>query len=198
MAYDRYDRDERSRWPENRSENRGENRSDDRFGSGRSWRGDDRGSRGERGFWDRASDEVASWFGDDEAERRRRQDSRRDERMGDSERSRRGGNRDWQHDREHAHNRDYDRGYGRDYDRDRSEWSRDQSSFGGGRSDRDFNYDRGLFNRGGSSDRDYSRGSQRDLWGARDWDEDRESGRGRSGQHGYRPMTGDYGRGTDH
>jgi hypothetical protein len=42
----------------------------------RSWSG--RGSGGEdRGFWDRASDEVASWFGDDDAERRRRQDHHR-------------------------------------------------------------------------------------------------------------------------
>jgi osmotically-inducible protein OsmY len=31
----------------------------------------------ERGWWDRASDEVASWFGDEEAERRRRLDERR-------------------------------------------------------------------------------------------------------------------------
>jgi osmotically-inducible protein OsmY len=31
---------------------------------------------GRRGFWDRASDEVASWFGDDEAARRREQDHR--------------------------------------------------------------------------------------------------------------------------
>jgi osmotically-inducible protein OsmY len=32
------------------------------------------GPRDERGFWDRASDEVSSWFGDEEAERRRRMD----------------------------------------------------------------------------------------------------------------------------
>ena len=32
---------------------------------------------GERGWWDRASDEVASWFGDEEAERRRRMDESR-------------------------------------------------------------------------------------------------------------------------
>ncbi|HEY8580812.1 MAG TPA: BON domain-containing protein [Beijerinckiaceae bacterium] len=30
--------------------------------------------RHERGFWDRASDEVSSWFGDEEAERRREMD----------------------------------------------------------------------------------------------------------------------------
>src|SRR5690242_1848704 len=142
MAYDRFERDERSRW------------SNDRFGRGRD----------ERGFWDRASDEVASWFGDDHAERRRRQDTRRDERMGDNERNWRSTNRDWQQERESAQNReiDQDRGFGRDQDRDRT-------FYGGGRSDRDFNYDRGVFNRGGSSERDYGRGSRRDLWGARDW-----------------------------
>jgi osmotically-inducible protein OsmY len=35
------------------------------------------GREQERGFWDRASDEVSSWFGDDEAERRRRMDDQR-------------------------------------------------------------------------------------------------------------------------
>ena len=160
MAYDRYDRDERSRWSDEGDRNwRGEHRGEHM-----------RGGRDERGFWDRASDEVASWFGDDDAERRRRQDQRRDERSGRD--------RGWgSEDRQTAANRNYDRGYGRDYDRDRAEYRRDQSSFGGSRSDRDFNYDRGLFSRGGSSERD--------------WD------RGRSAERGYRPMTGDYGRG-DH
>lgn len=38
---------------------------------------DDRSHRDEeRGFWERAGDEVASWFGDDEAEHRRRLDAR--------------------------------------------------------------------------------------------------------------------------
>jgi osmotically-inducible protein OsmY len=36
-----------------------------------------RGYGDERGFFDRASDEVASWFGDEDAERRRRQDHHR-------------------------------------------------------------------------------------------------------------------------
>jgi osmotically-inducible protein OsmY len=37
------------------------------------------GNRGleERGWWDRATDEVSSWFGDEEAERRRRMDEQR-------------------------------------------------------------------------------------------------------------------------
>jgi len=45
----------------------------------RSWSGQDygRGYGGEeRSFWDRASDEVSSWFGDEEAARRRQQDQR--------------------------------------------------------------------------------------------------------------------------
>jgi len=36
----------------------------------------------ERGFFDRAGDELRSWFGDEEAERRRRLDARYDERYG--------------------------------------------------------------------------------------------------------------------
>jgi hypothetical protein len=34
------------------------------------------GPRGERGFFERAGDEISSWFGDDEAERRREMDER--------------------------------------------------------------------------------------------------------------------------
>jgi len=72
MAYDRYEgrrggRDPRSRF----SSDYGENRS-----FGRSWDRDD-DDRNERGFFERAGDEVASWFGDEEAERRRREDGGR-------------------------------------------------------------------------------------------------------------------------
>jgi osmotically-inducible protein OsmY len=49
---------------------------------GRYTRYDDRPEYSERdrqrGWWDRASDEVASWFGDEGAERRRREDERHD------------------------------------------------------------------------------------------------------------------------
>jgi osmotically-inducible protein OsmY len=38
---------------------------------------ENRRNYGERGWWDRASDEVASWFGDEEAERRRSLDEAR-------------------------------------------------------------------------------------------------------------------------
>jgi hypothetical protein len=94
MAYDRYDtrdypRDERSRWRSDRSEGRGWDR-----------------DRDERGFFERAGDEVASWFGDDEAERRRQMDRMRDEREGRSRRE---------------YGRDEDRGrfFGRERDDDR-------------------------------------------------------------------------------
>lgn len=43
--------------------------------SRRSYGGGDRGyEQGGRDFWDRAADEVSSWFGDEDAERRRRMD----------------------------------------------------------------------------------------------------------------------------
>ena len=50
----------------------------DEFGYGRGGRGSP--YRRDRDFWDRASDEVASWFGDDAAERRRRMDAQEDHR----------------------------------------------------------------------------------------------------------------------
>jgi hypothetical protein len=64
MAYDRYEsrrdwREARPRW-----------RDDDRFA-----RGSFDPDRDERGWFERAGDEVASWFGDEEAERRRRMDN---------------------------------------------------------------------------------------------------------------------------
>ena len=37
-----------------------------------------RGRQDDRGWWDRTTDEVSSWFGDEEAERRRRMDRQRD------------------------------------------------------------------------------------------------------------------------
>lgn len=195
MAYDRYDRDERSRWSKDRSDDR----------SGRDFRGDnfraqdrgdyrgdrfERGGRDDRGFWDRASDEVASWFGDDEAERRRRQDHERDRSEGET------------YGRSSNSDRDYDRGYGRDYDRDRA-------SFRDHERERDQRRDRGIFNRGGSSEHDYNPSWRREVSGARDWDDsrdwdrsrgsgDRDFERDRSRGSGYRPMTGNYSAGSDH
>ncbi|QDP19927.1 DUF2171 domain-containing protein [Sphingomonas xanthus] len=61
MTYDRYE--SRRGWRDPRSRQDRYDRDD--------W-------RDERGFLDRAGDEIASWFGDDEAERRRRMDHRDD------------------------------------------------------------------------------------------------------------------------
>jgi hypothetical protein len=86
MAYDRYDtRRDRGRYSES-----------------------DRGRREDRGFFDRAGDEIASWFGDEDAERRRREDERMNRGWSGQQRepSR---DRDWDRDRSSS------RGYGRDY-----------------------------------------------------------------------------------
>jgi hypothetical protein len=174
MAYDRYDtrdapRDERSRWSEDRG-NRPRGRDD-------------------RGFFDRASDEVASWFGDEEAERRRRQDQMRDQREQGFSQS----------------GRDYDRGYGRDWDRDRMNRERDRQQergwFGGRDEDggfRDRAWERGEGRGYSTSERDYNPSWRRELSGSGDHDRDREAGRRYERERGYRPMTGDYGRGTDY
>ena len=89
MAYDRNDtrdtpRDERSRWRDDRFEGR-----ESRFDRGRE----------DRGFFERAGDEVASWFGDEEAERRRREDQLRDERERGFSGRERGHRQDWNRDR---------------------------------------------------------------------------------------------------
>jgi hypothetical protein len=197
MAYDRYDTRDQSRDDRSR---RSDNRDSDR------WRSQDRGGSHDRGFFERAGDEIASWFGDDDAERRRRQDAER-EGGGLSGRGR-------------DDDRSYDRGYGRDYDRDRS--------YGPGRY-QDWNDNRGAFARGGSSESDYDPSWRREFSGRSDrggrdqdvdrWveennrafgrhnaergrsfggdDQDRSRGRDRfssSGGGNYRPMTGDYGR----
>ena len=139
MAYDRHEN--RGGWREDERGNRGSQR--DYQG-----RGDD-----DRGFFERARDEVQSWFGDEEAERRRMQD----ERMGHPD-----------SDRWSASGRDRDRergaffGGGRDdHSRDRGGWSggysRDDdrsSSFGGGQST---SYGRGR--EGGDYRNQYGRGS---------------------------------------
>jgi len=158
MAYDRYGRGDDSRGRDERSDR-----------SAR--RGDD------RGFFERAGDEISSWFGGSGDDRDRHERDR------DRERG------IWRSGPEQGRDRDYDRGYGRDYDRDREQSQRHRPS------DRDFNEDRGVFSRGGSSDSDYNRGWRRDLWGSGNRGQD--DNRSRS-ERGYRPMTGDYGRGTDH
>jgi hypothetical protein len=106
MAYDRYDtRDERPRWYNDRY-----SRSRDQE---RDWGNRERGySEGdERGFFERAGDEIASWFGDDDAERRRERDERMEgrqsrENRGDYRRDRNFGSSDLSY-----RDRDRERGY---------------------------------------------------------------------------------------
>jgi hypothetical protein len=66
-----------------RDDERARSYGDPRYGRDRSDQGRARWDTDERGFFDRAGDEVRSWFGDEDAERRRRLDERdaeRDER----------------------------------------------------------------------------------------------------------------------
>ena len=186
MAYDRYDTDERSRWRDERSEQRGMERRperdrEDRF-MGRDWDREERGrsDRDERGFFERAGDEIASWFGDDDAERRRHRDRMSDDPRGPSRMSERG----WDQEPREDQGRFWrDRTWGIDDER-----GRERRRFGGEVSPReryDRNQDR-AFAGSGSTDR-----GRRSMFG-----ENLGRDRQRSQRDDYRPMTGDYGRGT--
>jgi len=169
MAYDRFDprdrsRDEQSRWSDNRDSERSRATAGD-------WRGG-RDNPDDRGFFDRARDEVASWFGDDEAERRRREDRMRDQRE-----EARGG-----HPSGFNRERAGDRNPGWERDRERSP-------------ERNWNDNRGAFARGGSSESDYNRGWRGELWGGGGREHShREQDRYRDHGRDYRPLAGDYGR----
>jgi osmotically-inducible protein OsmY len=72
-------------------------------------RGEDlRGYDRDRGFLDRAGDEVRSWFGDEEAERRRRQDQRYDEQQARNEGASDSHYGEWRRSRLQEFDRDYD------------------------------------------------------------------------------------------
>jgi hypothetical protein len=173
MGYDRYDtrddpRGERSRWHEDRPENRSS--------SGR------HSSDEDRGFFERASDEIASWFGDDDAERRRHQDEQRDrspsswsgrERERDSDRGPTGHARDWERDRSMS-SRDRDQGF---HDRG---WERGP--------------ERGETRGYSASERDYNPQWRQEMTQRRERDDRNWGERGENRGGGYRPMTGDYGR----
>jgi len=75
MGYDGEDRHGGERWrdrDQNWNRDRGQNREQGRSSHGYDNRGGD-----DRGFIDRAGDELRSWFGDDDAQRRREMDQRR-------------------------------------------------------------------------------------------------------------------------
>jgi len=173
MAYDRYDtrgtpRDERGRW------------SDDRYG-GRG-RSAERGSDQDRGFFERAGDEIASWFGDDDADRRRDRDRRMEERGGD-----RFGRDD---ERGRSMSREHDR------DRDRGRDDRDQDGgFWGSSGYRGHSGGGGGGFSGGSRQGDRGRApgfenGSRPMFGGYTAAESLGDDRPRD----YRPMAGDYAR----
>lgn len=109
MAYDRYDtrdepHDERSRWSRerhDREQSRGANR--------------DRSGPEDRGFFERAGDEISSWFGDDDTSRRRREDSMREERERRSGSSERDYNSDWRGESSGGGGREWNERGARDY-----------------------------------------------------------------------------------
>lgn len=149
MAYDRFENRRGWREPRSRFSQAFEDRSN------RNWDRDD-DDRNERGFFERAGDEVASWFGDEEAERRRREDFRgRGEYRGsedDSWRRPRAFFNDEEYSRYDRQPRYRDEGYRRPY----------TGKFGGSRPGGDDGRYRPMTG-------DYGRSS-------RDWDDDRGSG----------------------
>ncbi len=163
MAYDRNDtregpRGERGRWR------------DDRFGR------DYRSRDDERGFFERAGDEIASWFGDDEVERRRGEDQRTE-------------SRDWRRDEDRgrfASRGDFDRDHDprRERERGHRESGRPGHFFAasgyarGGFGPEDFERERG--SRGRSFDPHYHSWRQRQLEELdRDYDEFRRENQAR-------------------
>jgi hypothetical protein len=85
----------------------------------------DRYDRDDRGTVERAGDEVRSWFGDDEARRRRDRDEREDERWNRDDRWRTN-ERAWGNERSYSSDRPYgDRDYGWTNDASRSEGYRE-------------------------------------------------------------------------
>jgi hypothetical protein len=165
MAYDRYD--SRRDWREARPRWRDEDRE-----RGFSGRGPERfGDRDERGWFERAGDEIASWFGDEEAERRRRREQ--PERSHD--------------DRFGGHLRNEN-----DVERYYSERQREPRRERAFMSDEDF----GRFER---SPRWRDEGYRRPYTGrsAGRPDTGDRFGPDRGNREPYRPLTGDYGRGFD-
>lgn len=161
--------------------------------------------RDDRGLMNRASDEVRSWFGDDDAERRRRRDEMRGDRDVNDRRSygtygpRDSGDRDYG-DRDYRSRTYGSRTYGdRDYDGDR-DYRGSSRNYG----DRDYGdrYRTGSLSRGRDEDylqerydRDYNRDYVRDFGdhsGYRGRYEGDRLGGSRSYRSGYGSDRGDY------
>ena len=201
MAYDRYDsRDENRGYRSDRQRNYGSDRED-------------------RGFFQRAADEVSSWFGDESSGGRRDADdrySRSDRNRGFESRSDRdrggytAGQGGWGSSSSSSQSQGYaPRAYdedegrqrrGREDDRfgrsDRSAFfsGGQSSSYGRGRDEGDY---RNQYGQGGGESGGFGRGD----YSRQNMDRGDLGSRGYQSQSGdrYQPMTGDYGRGpTDH
>ena len=170
MAYDRFD-----------------TRRDDRQGRPR-WREDEQGwdrdrsdrDRGDRGWFERAGDEIASWFGDEDGDGRRgRPDGQRFRSHGDQDRQ------GWFGDAQSAQRgRGSERDHGDRWNRSGTESGGSGTSFTGSDSDLE-RYERQARWRDEGYRRPYTGRStgRQDFGGERD-----------RGGRPYRPMTGDYGR----
>ncbi len=161
MAYRDYDH---RGWEDNRHQRSGYNSGNNR-------------DREDRGWFDRAGDEVRSWFGDDDAERRRRMDERRDD-MNERRRDR----FDYDNGSDYRHNygdREYNsERVARDLDRDR--YGRQEYNRGGyaGEPYRD----RGNYQ--GNQDRGYQ------GWGGGQGNQGWSNSRGEQGWNGGQRMSG--------
>jgi hypothetical protein len=125
----------------------------------------DRHDRDDRGTVARAGDEVRSWFGDDEARRRRDRDEREEERWNRDDRWR-SGERAWGNERSYSSDRPYgDRDYGWNNEASRSEGYREYGDRYGRSSNSPRDQERSAAAidrpfRGGAAFQPYARGSQ--------------------------------------
>ena len=182
MAYDRHDRG-------------GGYRDEGRFGDRNNQRG---GDGDNRGFWDRARDEVQSWFGDEDSGGRRDQDDRmthpESSRYGQGGQQFGGGQqgRDqgrWGSDRDSR----YERGAAHDEDRSSFFGGGQSTNYGRGRDGGDYRnqYGRGGGESGGFGGGDYTH-QDRSQWGSTGYREDGD----RSGNRGYPSGYGQRGGGS--
>ncbi len=173
MAYDPYE--SRRGWRDTRS---ARPRDDDRFERGSFDRGQFDRDREDRGFFERAGDEIASWFGDEEAERRRR--SERGERGSFGDRPSRFGRPDYDRDYRPMTG-DYGRGeFERDRPRSRGDFA---GRYGFGGAHHGDTFDRGSSQRFASRsgfDPQYGEWRQRQIDSLdRDYDEYRRENQSR-------------------
>lgn len=147
----------------------------------------DRQGRDERGFMDRAGDEVRSWFGDDEAERRREQDERRwerergmtgrrDNQPGDNSAGYMGTGGGWGNQTADSWNRERPGvSYGSDRHGSSSGWGSEHSSgdWGSGRGGRERSGSSWNYEGGRGRDEEYGQDRQRSASGNSSRDDDR-------------------------